>query len=284
MRIDGHVHIRPGPAEPGKLLEGLRAAGMAGGIIISPPPSMWSEGQLMQASMAERLDSLRAWTAGYPTLFPFYWIDPTASDALRQVDQAVAAGVAGFKVICSEHAPGDPRAIPVYHAIAGHNKPVLFHSGILWDGLASSNFNRPAAFEALLDVPKLRFSLAHISWPWVDECVAVYGKFLNATTRRPSAPEMLIDLTPGTPPIYREDALTKLFTVGYDVGDNLIFGTDAEVGTYTVDWSRTWQERDLAIMRKLGLGADAIEKVFGGNLQRWLSGASAHRRAPIPGQ
>lgn len=28
---------------------------------------------------------------------------------------------------------------------------------------------------------------------------------------------MFLDLTPGTPEIYRRDLLTKLFTIGYDV-------------------------------------------------------------------
>ena len=37
--------------------------------------------------------------------------------------------------------------------------------------------------EAGFDIPGLRFCCAHISWPWCEECVAVYGKFLNALTR-----------------------------------------------------------------------------------------------------
>ena len=73
----------------------------------------------------------------------------------------------------------------------------------------------------------LRFALAHVSWPWVDECLAVYGKFLNALTRRRElSVEMFIDTTPGTPRIYRQEVLTKLMTIGYDVEHNILFGTD----------------------------------------------------------
>ena len=71
----------------------------------------------------------------------------------------------------------------------------------------------------------MRFSLAHISWPWCDELIAAYGKILNASASRADyRGEMFVDITPGTPTIYRREALTKLFTVGYDIQDNVIFG------------------------------------------------------------
>jgi predicted TIM-barrel fold metal-dependent hydrolase len=284
MRLDCHVHINEGAADPARLRREMNAAGCSGACIISLPPRLWRHNRLVAVPAAERLDNLRAWTAGQSGLHPLFWIDPTDPDALRQVDQAVAAGVAGFKVICSAHAPGDPRAMPVYRAIAGHNRPILFHSGILWDGCASSEFNRPAAFEPLLEVPRLRFALAHMSWPWLDECIAVYGKFLNATAVRADAPEMFVDLTPGTPPIYRAEALTKLFTVGYDVAGNVLFGTDTNTESYNVKWSREWQERDQAILLNLGVGPENLARYFGGNLQRWLAGAQSNRRPVVPGQ
>lgn len=283
MRIDGHVHLDEQGADPQRLMTALQAAGMDGAALISPPPTRWQGGRLVSAPAAARLSALRQWTAAQPALCPIYWIDPTAPDAVAEVTRAVAAGAQGFKVICSAHAPDDPRAMPVYRAIAALDKPVLFHSGILWDGRASSVFNRPAAFEALLEVPRLRFALAHISWPWVDECIAVYGKFLNATSQRPDAPEMFVDTTPGTPPIYREEALTKLFTVGYDVTGNVMFGTDCSGGDYNVKWAHEWQARDEAILSHLGLAAAARAAYFGGNFQRWLRGPSRTASAPQPG-
>lgn len=75
----------------------------------------------------------------------------------------------------------------------------------------SSQYNRPSEFEPLLEINGLKFSLAHISWPWCDELIAVYGKFLNAYAGNPDhSVEMFIDITPGTPPIYRQEVLTKL--------------------------------------------------------------------------
>ena len=101
--------------------------------------------------------------------------------------------------------------------------------------------------------------------------IAVYGKFLNAYDRRPDlSVEMFVDITPGTPPIYRRDALTKLFTVGYDVENNVIFGSDCEASDYNVGWSREWIARDDEIYEQIGVGRDIRNKIYRDNLLRFL--------------
>lgn len=267
--LDGHIHIELGDPDPEDLVSRMTAAGVDGGLLISPEPASFS-GTLKAASPAERLDSVFAWASGSDSLYPVYWIDPTESDALAQVDLALARGVVGFKVICDHFYPGDPRALHTFRAIAEAGKPILFHSGILWDGKPSSNFCRPANFEALLQVRGLRFALAHISWPWVDECIAVYGKLGAARTRDGADIEMFIDTTPGTPPIYRAEALTKLFTVGYDVTRNVFFGSDTQANAYNGDYAAQWVERDRAILTELDLDTEAVDNVFAGNLKRFL--------------
>ncbi len=107
-------------------------------------------------------------------------------------------------------------------------------------------------YECLLEVDNLRFALAHVSWPWHDTAIALYGKFLNAMTKRNIRCEMFIDTTPGTPEIYREEVLTKLYRVGYDVADNVMFGTDSSANSYNTKWSLDWQQRDFAILSKFG--------------------------------
>jgi predicted TIM-barrel fold metal-dependent hydrolase len=276
MILDGHVHIRNQEAQPKPFLAQLAEAGIDGAALISLSPRM-----LPELSARQRLENLMEWTDGHATLFPLFWLDPTAEDATEQVALAVQRGVAGFKVLCSTHPPGDVRAMPVYRAIAEAGKPILFHSGILWDGLPSGPYNRPCLFESLLEIDNLKFTLAHISWPWVDECIAAYGKFLNAYTRRPDlSVEMFIDNTPGTPPIYRRDALTKLFTVGYDIEHNIIFGTDCRADDYNVAWAREWITRDNAIYDDLGLSCETREHIYADNLRRFLGlsdGAIRHR-------
>jgi len=285
MILDGHVHIRQGDVDRAKFREQIRQAGVDGAVVLSPPPTSFRSGDA--ADDAERrLDCLLSWAEGEQDLYPFYWIDPVEDDAIDQVGRAVERGVKGFKVICGRHYPGDERAMPVYREIAKAGKPILFHSGILWDGRPSGQYSRPVGFEALLGVDGLKFCLAHISWPWYDECIAVYGKFLNAHSRRPGLAEMFIDVTPGTPPIYRRDALTKLFTVGYDVEHNVIFGTDCCANDYNHRWAREWIERDRAIYAELGLSQETIDAVFGENLRRFVGKSSAEieHRALRPGE
>jgi predicted TIM-barrel fold metal-dependent hydrolase len=276
--LDGHIHIREGDVDGRSLLAVMNQAGMEGGLIISLPP--WSS---MPAPA--RLDNLMRWTAGSATLFPFFWIDPLEPDAGEQVEAAVERQAAGFKVICDHFPPGDPAALEVYRRISAHGRPILFHSGILWDGKASAPYNHPEQFEPLLEVANLRFSLAHISWPWCDELIAVYGKFLNARTSRPElSAEMYVDLTPGTPPIYRREALTKLFTVGYDVGQNAIFGSDCYTVGYNGPWTREWVQRDNGIYDELGLEPAVRQAVFGENLKRFLGLIPRTRERVLPRQ
>ena len=270
MKLDGHIHIFDGPVNGEEFLKRLKVIGFDGGLIISKPPVPCPECRKLE-SASERLNNLFEWSVISENLFPFFWIDPTCDDAVEQVDLAVKRGVKGFKVICNNFYPSDDKPMKVFRAIAMKQKPILFHSGILWDGKPSSRYNKPAEFEALIDIDNLKFCLAHISWPWCDELIAVYGKFQNAYTICPDVScEMFIDLTPGTPAIYRQEVLTKLISVGYDVENNLIFGSDTCVNNYKTNWVSQWINRDSNIYKKNGLSEASINKIFGKNLERFV--------------
>lgn len=270
MILDGHIHIYPGKVDREDFFKRLDSAGVDGGIVISVMPGGFRHSVDM-ISAGERLENLFSWTEGHPHLYPFFFIDPMEEDALDQVRMANQWGVSGFKIICYNFYPGESKAMEVYRAISMTGKPILFHSGILWNGYPSAVYNRPAEFESLLDIEGLRFSLAHVSWPWYDENIAVYGKFLNAHILRTDLNvEMFIDTTPGTPPIYREEVLTKLLTVGYDVSDNVIFGTDNNANDYEVEYAQAWIKRDIGIYNKLGIDKDTIQKLFSKNLLRFI--------------
>lgn len=292
--IDGHIHLNDdlsidgGVPDREGFLGKLEQAGMEGGVLISAPPSgCLPSGEAK--SPERRMSSLMAWVGEPGRIHPFFWVDPTEVDAVDQVGMACAMGAEGFKVIPSRHAPCDPRAMKTYDEIARSGRPVLFHSGILWDGLPSSDFTRPAAYEGLLEIPGLRFSLAHASWPWLDECIAVYGKMLHAhRVRAGTGVEMFIDTTPGTPRIYREELIRKLFTVGYDIEDNLLFGSDGSARDYPVEWTRAWVEMDGGLIDRLCAEgsiedkASIKEKYFGRNLTRFLDGTSPDKTRKIP--
>jgi predicted TIM-barrel fold metal-dependent hydrolase len=268
MVLDAHIHIWHGAVDQAQLLEQMHQVGIDGGNLFSQSPAFHS-GALQAGSPQARLANLMAWCADTKVLRPFFWVDPVEPDAENQVKMAVDAGVAGFKVICDHFYPGDERAMRTFRLITALEKPIMFHSGILFDGKPTSQFSRPTNFEVMLDIPGVRFSLAHISWPWVDECIAVYGKFASAR-RSGSTAEMFIDTTPGTPRIFRRDALTKVFTVGYDVAQNVIFGSDCTAGRYNAQYAKMWVERDRDILQELELDGDTIENVFSANLRRFV--------------
>ncbi len=280
-RYDAHVHVYRGTPDPKGFAARLAEAGLRGAVILSENPDPL-DGSAPPVP-AEAMDRVIEWAAASETVYPFYWIDPVAEGALDLVDLAVEKGLFGFKVIPSRFFPGDERAMPVYERIARHGKPLLFHSGILWDGRPSSAFTRPGNFDALIDIEGLRFCLAHVSWPWCDECIAVYGKFLNALTRaaKPRA-EMHIDITPGTPKIYRRDVLAKLFLTGYDVTDRVQFGSDCRANGYAVSWARDWLATDAEIFAALGPDAVDPDSVYRRALATFLFGGGAAKRCPTP--
>jgi len=283
MILDGHIHLLSGADDRSRFEARLRQAGVSGGVLISLPPPSFPH-LAPPRSAAARLAGVLEWCPPKSNRFPFFWIDPTEPTALRQVAEAVRLGIRGFKVIADRFDPGDPRAMRVYRRIADANRPILFHSGILWDGKPSSAHTRPLNFEPLLEVGGLRFALAHIGWPWCEELVAVYGKFLNARAlRRDRAPELFIDVTPGTPAIRRESALSLVFQVGYDVASNVFFGADSRAGEYSVAWVREWIRRDRSIYRRLGLKPAVVRAIFADNLVRFVQGgAGGPRVLPRP--
>ena len=274
MILDGHIHITQRFKSDNGFTETLKKNGIDGGVCISLAPGKHS------LSWKNRLKDLFLWIDDNPLLFPFYWVDPLEKSAAEQIQSAAELGVKGIKIICESFYPGDKKAMKIYEQSASLNLPILFHSGILWDGKSSSQFNRPAGFEALLDVPKLRFSMAHMGWPWIDEYLAVYGKFLNSrSVHSEETPEMFIDTTPGTPEIYRNEALTKLYGIGYDVADNVIFGSDSSTANYNGEWVNNWITLDNSIHRRNKINEETIGKIYHDNLLRFISGERKQHKA-----
>lgn len=267
MILDGHIHIM-GKVDQAALQERLTRAGVDGGIFLSRPYAGYEPKET--TPFQERLTEVLDLCDGQEYRFPFLWIDPLGGEkTIQEIDEAVAQGIMGFKIISTQAMPGVPEAMEIYRHIAKREKPLLFHSGILWNEGPSSNFNRPANFECLMDVEGLRFSLAHVSWPWYDECIAVYGKLFMM---RRDVVEMYVDLTPGTPDIYRKEVLFRLHNCGYPVEDRTVFGTDCLAQDYDAAWAAKWIATDCKLYGELGVPAETREKCFSKNLLRFVKG------------
>lgn len=267
MKFDMHIHCGSQPVDPEKLLKKMERCGISGGVLFSHyPKEQNADGYDAETRMGQVLNICR----NYPDrLFPVLWIHPYEPNALEVAEEAVRRGILGFKMICNNYYVYDDASMALVRKIAELDKPIFFHSGILWDGGDSSKYNRPLNWESLVNIKGLRFSLGHCSWPWIDECIALYGKFLNGYTSGMGA-EMFFDTTPGTPAIYRKELLTKLYCVGYDVPDNVMFGTDCSAFDYNDNWAGKWLETDGVILRELGADETTFRKLYRDNMLRFL--------------
>lgn len=158
-------------------------------------------------------------------IYGLAWIEPKHNTPLSDLERIICEQkYRGFKMIPNGWYPYDQALFPYYEKIAALNVPCLFHSGILFLHTFSSKYCRPVFFEDLFKVERFRFALAHISWPWTDECLALFGQWRSLKKKMGLTSEMFIDTTPGTPPEYREEALKRL--IAYQARDSLLFGTD----------------------------------------------------------
>ncbi len=269
MKIyDMHVHALNTEPKPEQLLAQMEAVGVYGSTVFSNWPK--ESNPRTGTSFDERLEEVFAWTNGYEgRLFPVMFIHPYEENIIENIHKAVDRGILAFKIICTNFYVYEEQSMKVIREIASLGKPIFFHSGILWDGAVSSRYNRPLNWEDLLMVPNLKFSLGHCSWPWIDECIALYGKFLNSRKRELTTAEMFFDITPGTPAIYREELLYKLFKIGYDVNDNIMFGSDGRTHNYPLG-IKSYLEMDGKILDKLEIGEDVRQKIYCDNLMRFL--------------
>jgi predicted TIM-barrel fold metal-dependent hydrolase len=269
MKIfDLHLHAFGEKENPNELLNRLNQTGIYGACVFSNRSDRYNK--KTGTSFNERLKETLTYAKAYPDrFFPVMWIHPYEENIISNIHKAVESGVVAFKIICGDFYIYEDRCLEVLQEIANLNKPVIFHTGILWEGEPNSEFSRPVHFEAMLKVKNLRFSMGHCSWPWIDECLAVYGKFQSAKTFGCTS-EMFLDLTPGTPEIYRKELFYKIFNIGYDVKDNVMFGTDCVADDYNVDYAKSIISTDTKILTELGVDKETQQKLFSTNIMRFL--------------
>jgi predicted TIM-barrel fold metal-dependent hydrolase len=271
--FDMHTHLFSGRLKDGNisagLLERLKASGISGAAVFSLPPKEMKMGNTFSGE--ERLEHVLAVTGKYPeSLYPVLWIHPDEKNVNQLIKTAVARGIKGFKIICNNFYVYENKSMDILSQIAETSLPVCFHSGILWDSNVSGEYNRPLNWESLITIPNIRFSLAHCSWPWYDECLALYSKLLFLANQKDFSCEMYLDLTPGTPASYRRDLLTKLLTSDFDVAHHMMFGTDCTAEDYRIEWAKKWIDKDNEIYDELDISGELRSGIFSGNALRFF--------------
>jgi uncharacterized protein len=163
-------------------------------------------------------------------LIPFASIDPHKGRAgVREARRLVRDhGVRGFKFHpnLQGFAPDDRMAYPLYQAIEELEVPAVFHTGqtgigagVRGGGGIRLKYSNPMLVDDVAaDFPDLRIILAHPSFPWQDEALAV------ATHK----PHVHIDLSGWSPKYFPPQLVRYANTL---LKDKVLFGSDYPVLT-----------------------------------------------------
>ncbi|MFL6126172.1 amidohydrolase family protein [Actinophytocola sp.] len=193
-------------------------------------------------------------------LIPFGSVDPwRGRAAVRQARALIEQyGVRGFKFHPSVQAfhPNDPTFYPLYEVLAEHGRIALFHSGQTGigaglpggGGIRLKYANPMAVDDVAADFPDLPIILAHPSFPWQDEALAV------ATHK----PLVHIDLSGWSPKYFPPQLVRYANTL---LKDKVLFGSDFPVIT---------PDRWLADFEKLDIKPEVRPMILKDNAVRLL--------------
>jgi len=153
-------------------------------------------------------------------------------------------GLRGVKMVPSGWYPDDRQIMPLYEALVDLGMYVVFHTGIFLDG-REGRYCRPAFYEGIHQVPRLRAQLAHVGWPWVDECLAVLAQETLFEGDDPTHWQLRADVSFGPPDDWQLETWQK--SLGILPHQMLCYGSD-------VFWPFTPERYDNQFLRpQLGL-------------------------------
>lgn len=273
MIIDAHLHCT-GREDAAGVLRTLDDSHTDLGVLLAP---FLDNGYTMHdaQSLRDANAHLAALVRGHgDRLIGFAVINPALPNAAEDLERAIGAGLRGVKMVPSGWYPHDEHVQPAFTKAAELRLPMLFHSGIFIDG-RSGRFCRPTFYEALRDHPGVRVTLAHLSWPWTDEAIAV--GLIDLIHGVPAEQRLFrFDLSFGPPPPYRLDAVRKAMEV---LGaDSLQFGSDCFLpcsGAQIVE-RRSWL---VDILDQLQTSDADRQRIFFDTAATWLG---LDRSKPMP--
>ena len=255
MRIvDCHVHMIAETPNAAPILEAMDRNGVARLLVISN-----NERKSLDITR-ENLQKTSALCAQAPDrLTGLAWLEP----AIPGMDELAKRALGDLRFAGIKHIPDhwyvtDERLEPWWELMDDLGAAILFHTGILYGHEDGSRFCHPIYLEKLLHYPRIRFAMAHISWPWCEECLAVMGRMRAAGNPQWQS---YIDITVGTPPHIRKQALSN--ALSFCGPDRLMFGTDSRLPG-NLAGQRKRIDRDTALLTDLGLDAARRERVFSG--------------------
>ena len=257
MRIvDGHIHLRA-DADAVAVLNQMDENGIDRMIIMSP-----NERSSLEKTRENLLAAKQFCAVAPDRLTGLAWVEPTISGIAGLVKEALADWeFAGVKMIPDHWYAYEERLEPFWEAMNELEARILFHTGILYDYEDGSRFNRPVYLEKLVNYPNIQFAMAHISWPWCEECLAVMGRFRAANNYKTEGWQSYIDITPGSTGSVAKQAIAD--AVQMCGVERMMFGTDNSIPG-DMPWQRQSLDRIMAILDELGLDSAQKQRIFAG--------------------
>jgi uncharacterized protein len=202
---------------------------------------------------------LEAARANPDVLIPFASVDPHKGKlAVREAREMIEAGVRGFKFHPNTQAfwPNAREHYALYEAIAEAGLIALFHSGTTGIGAGMPGgggvrlkYSNPMAVDDVAaDFPELDIILAHPSFPWQDEALAIAVH----------KPNVYIDLSGWSPKYFPENLIRYTNT---QLRHKMLFGSDYPLIT---------PDRWLADFEKLAIRDEVRPLVLKENAARLL--------------
>jgi predicted TIM-barrel fold metal-dependent hydrolase len=167
---------------------------------------------------------LAAARANPDVLIPFGSVDPRKGKlGVREARELIEAGVRGFKFHPNTQAfwPNDPAWYPLYAVIAEAGLIALFHSGTTGIGAGMPGgggvrlkYSNPMCIDDVAaEFPELEIILAHPSFPWQDEALAIAVH----------KPNVYIDLSGWSPKYFPENLIRY---TNSQLKHKMLFGSD----------------------------------------------------------
>jgi predicted TIM-barrel fold metal-dependent hydrolase len=257
MRItDCHIHVE-GEADPADVLRGMDAAGVDRIVVLSS-----QERVSLSETRRKVLSCKRLMDAAPDRITGLAFVDPTITGMAGLVAEAVTElGYTGIKIIPDHWFAYEERLEPFWERMNTLATPILFHTGILYANDDGSRFCKPLWLEKLLHYPRIKFAMAHISWPWCEEHLAVMGRMRDAANQGGFEWQSYTDITPGTPPHIHKQALEN--AISFSGADRIMWGSDTFLPGDMENTSFR-VKHDMALLNEIGVSDTDIQRIMSG--------------------
>jgi predicted TIM-barrel fold metal-dependent hydrolase len=257
MRIaDCHVHLE-GPTRGSDILRRMDANGVERVLVISR-----YERDSLDRSRENLLELRGLAREDRRRIGCLAWLNPAIEGSEQLARRALEElDFSGIKIIPDHWFAFEERFDRFWRTLDEMSASILFHTGILYAFQDGSRFCHPVYLERLLHFPRIRFAMAHLSWPWCDECLAVMGRMQAAAEEGYFPWQSYIDTTPGTPPYIRRQALRN--ALDFCGPGRLMFGSDS-VLPGDLGHQAEVLASDLGLYREYGLADEQIEGILSG--------------------